>query len=74
MERIEGEEMLAEQAEKLVCPFISTDRPDVPDWAYCLTTKCMAWFITKDHSNVRPYENLPPQECEGYCMRLYQEN
>jgi hypothetical protein len=61
--------MIEENARELVCPFMSDSKTVVT----CITTECMAWWITKDYSEVT-YKELPPEECEGYCMRLNQEN
>jgi len=63
--------MKISEAEKLICPFMSTavsaDNDQVNRWkVYCIADKCMAWETTK-YDKAHP---LHHKDREGYCRRL----
>lgn len=116
--------MKVSEAEKLICPFMSCQFGTNENGVYettCITTKCMAWKVTKKDNNdseeIRKLDkqfakdrkrlhrigepfgevycinvdkmkeiedvynakraeliNLEPQDCEGYCQRLSDDN
>lgn len=70
--------MIVEEAEKLICPFMSNviSTIDNQQGCYevtCITTNCMAWKTTEIHKRNKQgnkVRNLSESECEGYCIRL----
>ena len=72
-----NDKMTVEEASLKLCPIGDTSLyTSDPTMNYCVTSGCMAWVYTNEHSkeSCRGNVKLPEKEKEGYCALINKEN